>query len=74
MPDVRAVAMEVGWVLAYAVPWLGALLFGGWAWRRLRPHSLFLAWAGATPIALASLLVLSVLLVSVIDAAFPPVR
>jgi len=72
MPDVQAVTTEVGWALLYALPWLGALALGGWAWRRIRPHSLLLAWAGATPIALGTLLVLAVVLVSVIDTAAPP--
>ena len=73
MPDVQRVAIEVGWAVLYALPWLGAYVLGWWAWRRIRPHSLLLAWAGATPIALGTLLVLAIILVSVIDAASSPV-
>lgn len=70
----RVTLVEGAWALVYATPWLAALLVGGWVWRRIRPHSLFLAWAGATPIAVASLLVLSIVLVSALHAAFPPLR
>ena len=76
MPDAQtslvAAAIEVGWALLYATPWLGACLAGWWAWARVRPRSAFLAWATATPIALGSLLVLSMALVSAIEAATLP--
>lgn len=76
MPDPRKGllpgAIEVGWALLYATPWLGACLVGWWAWGRVRPRSAFLAWATATPIALGSLLVLSMALVSAIEAATLP--
>jgi hypothetical protein len=74
MPDVRTIAIEVAWAGAYASPWAGALLLGWWSWARIRPRSAFLAWAAATPIALGSLLVLSMALVSLIEAAAPPLR
>lgn len=67
-------AVEGAWALLYATPWIGALVLGAWVWRRIRPHSLFLAWAGATPIALASLLVLSIVLLSAIEVVAPSLR
>ncbi|MDA0302187.1 MAG: hypothetical protein O2822_06635 [Chloroflexi bacterium] len=72
MPDVQTIAIEVAWAAVYASPWAGALLVGWWSWARIRPRSAFLAWAGATAIALGSLLVLSMALVSVIEAVTPP--
>ena len=72
MPDVASIAVAVGWGVVYALPWLGAFVVGWWCWDRVRPRSAFLAWAAATPIALGSLLVLSMALVSVLDALFPP--
>ncbi len=73
MPDLETLAIEAGWGVVYALPWLGAFLVGRWAWGRLRPYSAFLAWAAATPIALASLLVLAMALTSVLDVLVPPV-
>ena len=76
MPDAEAIdawLTEVLWGVVYALPWVGALALGGWSWQRLRPRSMFLAWAAATPIALGSLVFFAVALVSVVDVLAPPV-
>ena len=62
------VAAFLGWAVVYALPWAGALVLGRWCWRRVRPLSALLAWATATVVALASLLVLSIVLVAAIEA------
>ena len=67
MPDLFDGAVSLGWALVYAVPWLGAFVVTRWTWRRVRPWSLFAACAASTVLGMASLGVLAMALVSLID-------
>ena len=69
MSDLFDAAVGLGWGVVYAVPWLGAFVVTRWTWRRVRPWSLFVACAASTALGMASLVVLSMALVSLIDAA-----
>ena len=68
MSDLFDGAVSLGWALVYAVPWLGAFVVTRWTWRRVHLWSLFAACAASTVLGMASLVVLSMALVSVIDA------
>ena len=67
MPDLFDGAVSLGWALVYAVPWLGAFVVTRWTWRRVRPWALFAACAASTVLGRASLVVLAMALVSLID-------